>query len=143
MVKTIFKEIFIMLLLCIAIVLILGILFYDYIPTNRVIPTKEAYITPENVRQEIDEQITEIEKTEVSYEITDSDLNIYKQTSSYQPGKRDPFSLVTESAENTADNNTQKDTSEEEEENNNDSTSSDTEVNANSTNTFFDDEITK
>ena len=140
MVKTIFKEIFIMLLLCIAIVLILGILFYDYIPTNRVIPAKEAYTTPENVKEEIEEQITEIEKTEVSYEITDSDLNIYKQTSSYKPGKRDPFSLVTETAGNTTDNNTQKDTNDEKDNNNNDSTS---DTDENSTNTFFDDEITK
>ena len=55
MIKSIIKEAFIMLLLCIAILLILGILFYDYIPTNKVIPEKEAYSTPNNVKEEINE----------------------------------------------------------------------------------------
>ena len=38
MLKSVFKEIFIMLLLCVAIVLILGVMFYNYIPTNKTIP---------------------------------------------------------------------------------------------------------
>ena len=42
MLKSVFKEIFIMLLLCVAIVLILGVLFYNYIPTNKTIPNKLA-----------------------------------------------------------------------------------------------------
>lgn len=138
MIKSIVKETFIMLLLCIAIVLILGILFYDYIPTNKVIPNKEAYSTPENVKIEINEQVTEIEKTEVSYEITDSDLNIYKQTSSYKPGKKDPFSLATETSKNNVNidiNNNEYDSTGEGKEKN-DTTSTD----ENSTDTFFDDE---
>lgn len=137
MVKSIFKEIFIMLLLCIAIVLILGILFYDYIPTNRVIPTKVAYTTPNDVKEEINEQITEIEKTEISYEITDADLNIYKQTSSYRPGKKDPFSL-TETLENT--NNTNSNTNTNSNDNKNEEQKNDTtsnKVDENSTGTFF------
>lgn len=147
MVKSIIKEIFIMLLLCVAIALILLILFYDYIPTNRVIPTKEAYVTQENVKAEIAEQITELEKTEISYEITDADLNLYKQTSSYKPGKSDPFSLAAETTVNenggassdANDNNktedeTKKDT---EEQTNTDTTSN---VDKNSTGTFFNDE---
>ena len=132
MIKSIIKEIFIMLLLCIAIVLILGILFYDYIPTNKVVPSKEAYLTPENVKLEIDEQITEIEKTEISYEITDSDLNIYKQTSSYKPGKKDPFSLTAETVGNTNSNNGTG-----EGQIKDDSSSN---VDKNSTGTFFEDE---
>ena len=59
MLKSVIKEIFIILLLSIAILLILGILFYDYIPINKVVPEKEAYVTPENVRNEIDETISE------------------------------------------------------------------------------------
>ena len=140
MVKSIIKETFIMLLLCIAIALILGILFYDYIPTNKVIPQKEAYTTPENVKVEINEQVTEMEKTEISYEITDSDLNIYKQTSSYKPGKRDPFSSTPQVVENntTGNGDTNDNTGEGQ-------TKDDTSSNAdkNSTNTFFDDEVTK
>lgn len=129
MFKSVIKETFIMLLLCIAIILMLGILLYDYIPTNKVIPSKEAYETPENVKIEINEQLVEMEKTEISYEITDSDLNIYKQTSSYKPGKKDPFSLAAETVENTnIDGNTEKE---------NDTL---TNTDKNSTGTFFNDQ---
>ena len=83
-----------MLLLCVAIFLILGILFYEYIPTNRVIPAKEEYSTPENVKAEIEEQVTQLNKTVVSYEITDANLEVYKQNASYKPGKVNPFELI-------------------------------------------------
>ena len=58
MLKSVIKEIFIILLLSIAILLILGILFYEYIPINKVVPEKEAYTTPEEVKNEINEAIT-------------------------------------------------------------------------------------
>lgn len=93
MVKSIIKEIIIMLLLCVAILLILGVLFYDYIPSNKVIPGKIAYSTPENIQEEVNEEVIEANKTKITYEVTDADLNIYKQSNSYVPGKRDPFSM--------------------------------------------------
>lgn len=133
MIKSIIKEAFIMLLLCIAILLILGILFYDYIPTNKVIPEKEAYSTPNDVKEEINEQITEIEKTVISYEITDSDLNIYKKSSDYKPGKPDPFSLSeTTSGSSNSENTTGNSNNTNQEKNET--------TNANSTGTFFNDE---
>ena len=132
MVKSIIKEIIIMLLLCVAILLILGVLFYDYIPTNKVIPTKEAYSTPENVKAEINEQITELEKTEISYEVTDADLNIYKQSSSYKPGKSNPFALSNSTGGNNANGgNTDNNGDGKQDEN--------TEVSDNSTESFFND----
>ena len=93
MVKSIIKEIIIMLLLCVAILLILGVLFYDYIPSNKVVPGKIAYSTPENIQEEVNEEVIEAIKTKITYEVTDADLNIYKQSNSYVPGKRDPFSM--------------------------------------------------
>ncbi len=93
MVKSILKEVCIMLLLCAAIVLVLGVVFYDSIPSNKVVPNKlEAYTTPENIQSKIEEKISGMNKVEVSYEITNSDLKLYKQTNSYTPGKPDPFS---------------------------------------------------
>ena len=107
MAKAIIKEIFIMLLLCVAIVLVFGVIFYDYIPTNKAVPNKlEAYVTPENIQEEIDEEIKEMNKVEVSYEITESDLDMNKQTHSYTPGKRDPFSASTDYTNNAGGNNT-------------------------------------
>lgn len=101
MLKSVAKEIFIILLLSLAIVLILEILFYDYIPINKYVPEKEAYVTPENVKSELEETITETEKVEVTYEVTDADLNIYKQTGTYTEGKANPFALENETVNNT------------------------------------------
>ena len=141
MVKSVIKEILIMLLLCIAIVLIFGLLFYDYIPTNKMIPAKEAYVTPNEVIEEINETITELEKTEISYEITDADLNIYKQSSSYKPGKKDPFSLSVENTSSTNGNkNNNGNTSNGDNGNNqNTDTSNSGKSDPNSTGTFFND----
>lgn len=102
MIKSVLKEVCIMLLLCIAIVLILGVIFYDSIPSNKAVPNKlSAYTTPENVQTEIDEEVSGMNKVEVSYEITSSDLTLYKQTQSYTPGKPDPFSASTSTDDNT------------------------------------------
>ena len=104
MVKSVFKEVSIMILICLAIALVLGVIFYDYIPNNKVLPSKIAYETPKNVKQEIEVEITEYEKENVVYEITDSDLNLYRSTKSYVPGKADPFAdLSNEVADPTND----------------------------------------
>ena len=136
MIKSVLKEIFIILLLSIAILLILGILFYDYIPINSYIPEREAYTTPNNVLEEINEAITETEKIEVTYEVTDSDLNIYKQSGSYTEGKANPFALESEQPENNVGNN--QNTNDNNEQTNTGNRNEQT--NDNSTGTFFNDE---
>lgn len=138
MAKSIIKEIIIMLLLCIAILLILGILFYDFIPANKVIPTQEAYSTPENVKEEIEEEITVLNKTEISYEITDANLETYKQSSSYKPGKSNPFALQSESA-STEINGTIEEENAQPDINENIDGDDNEEVSNNSTGTFFND----
>lgn len=136
MLKSVIKEVFIILLLSIAILLVLGILFYDYIPTNRVVPTKKAYSTPEEVKNEIEEVVTETEKVEVSYEVTDADLNIYKQTGSYTEGKANPFALESTTNETNDENgNTNTNDNHKDDNNNNSDT-----VDKNSTGTFFNEE---
>lgn len=107
--KTIFKEIVITLLICIVIILLLAVLFYQYIPANKIIPSKvTAYQTPANVASEIGEQntTTEISATNQTYEITDSDLSVYKQSKSYNPGKVDPFADYSAQNSNTTENTT-------------------------------------
>ena len=95
-IKSIFKEICIMILLCVAIVLVLGVIFYDSLPQNKVVPNKlEAYKTNQEVENEINEEVAAMNKVEVTYEIKGSDLTLYKQTNSYKPGKPDPFSAST------------------------------------------------
>ena len=106
-----------------------------------MIPAKEAYVTPNEVKEEINETITELEKTEISYEITDADLNIYKQSSSYKPGKKDPFSLSVENTSSTNGNtNNNGNTSNGDNGNNqNTDTSNSGKSDPNSTGTFFND----
>lgn len=99
MAKTIFKETFIILLTCISIGLIIAIIFYQYMPNNRVIPSKvSAYATPDNVKEEIknaDDKYDLTEQTQ-TYTITDADLTLYKKNQSYNPGKADPFAVYSE-----------------------------------------------
>ena len=104
MLKTVLKEVFVILLLSIALLLILAIVFYDYIPVGVTIPTKEAYETPAEVMNEINDTTAESIKTEKTYEVTDSDLNIYKQKANYTEGKLDPFALDDNSSDTAADN---------------------------------------
>ena len=55
MLKTIFKEGLIVILLMVIIMIMLAILFYDYIPANKVIPKQiQAYDLPQNIQQELD-----------------------------------------------------------------------------------------
>lgn len=90
--KNILKEISIFVLIIAAIILILGVLLYDYIPTSKVVPTTIAYETPENLKAEIeDELIEETQEVIITYEIDKSDLNTYQNKSSYVPGKQNPF----------------------------------------------------
>lgn len=132
MFKSVIKEIIIMLLLCIAIVLILGVIFYNYIPNNKAIPNKlAAYSTPENVKSEIDEQISENEKEEITYRIDAADLKLYKSTNGYTTGKSNPFSEISniENVDNTENNETKNNTN--------------NSVDKNSTGTFYENKNTK
>ena len=50
MTKKVIKEIIIMLLLCLAIILVLGVLLYEYVPSNKIVPDEVSYTTPEEVQ---------------------------------------------------------------------------------------------
>lgn len=93
MTKSIIKELIIILLLCLAIILILGVLLYEYVPTNKLIPEKVSYVTPENVKEELNKQ-DDVNESQVvlTYEIDSTDLNNYQKVNKYKPGKTNPFS---------------------------------------------------
>lgn len=103
--KSIIKEIFIILLLCIAICLVLGLIFYDYIPTNKVVPsTVEAYKTSNTIKDEISQEILDYPKQNITLEITDSDLTLYRQENSYDSGKANPFAPASAGVSGDANN---------------------------------------
>lgn len=102
MAKNIIKQIIITLLLCLAIILILAVLLYAYVPNNKIIPEKISYTAPEDVKQVLKETVTEDSQVILTYEIQSSDLNNAERTNDYNPGKVNPFSSYDTTTENTA-----------------------------------------
>ncbi len=108
--KSIIKEIIIILLLCLAIIVVLGLLLYDYVPMAKVVPEPVSYTTPEDVKEEL-VQAGEVDDNQVimTYEVNSSDLNNYEKIKNYNPGKANPFSSYqsqTNENENATDGNT-------------------------------------
>lgn len=127
--KSIIKEIAIMLLLLAAIVLGLGVLFYDYIPSSKVVPTILEYKTPENITEELSETITNnSEEVIITYEVDSKDLKVYEKTKDYNAGNPNPFSYYTTGTVN----NTNKDNTINNDKNSNTN-------NTNNNGTFFED----
>lgn len=112
MAKSIIKELIIVLLLLLAIVLVLGIFLYDYIPTTKVVPKVEQYQRTNNIEKELfseEEENEDFYKTSMVYEIDGTDLKNYEKAKDYQKGKVNPFSedatKDTSNNENTTNNN--------------------------------------
>jgi hypothetical protein len=111
--KTIIKELVIVLLLILAIVLVLGVLLYDYIPMNKVVPQIEQYEAPDNIKEELEDDIEETENTmsPIVYEIDASDLSLYEKTNDYQKGNVNPFADVNSTTTTTSSGETNGDNS--------------------------------
>ena len=93
MAKKVIKEIIISLLLCLAIILLLGILLYEYVPMTKTIPNPVSYTTPDNVKQELaNSESVDESQIIMTYEVDSTDLNNYKRIQNYKPGKANPFS---------------------------------------------------
>lgn len=91
--KAIIKETAIILLLLVVIILIFGILFYDYIPINKIAPAKvQAYELEQNVQNELADTLSsESQNIVKTYYIDSSDLSVYESSKDYEKGKQDPF----------------------------------------------------
>ena len=107
--KNIIKETFIMLLLCVAIGLILAVIFYDYNPINKEVPEAITYKMPSELsglKEELDTPLTNNEDEVIrTYELTEKELNGYKKTN-YDAGKVNPFAKYTEQSTNNIISNT-------------------------------------
>lgn len=104
MVKTILKEGIITILLCVAILLLLSVVFYDYNPLTKTVPSAIAYVAPNEIKEELEGEISRLNTTNVVYTIEGADLNVYKQSNSYISGKANPFASSSTSNSNTTDN---------------------------------------
>lgn len=107
MAKTIIREIIISLLLCLAIILVLGVLLYKFVPNNKAMPEKVSYVTPENIKEELSstEGVNENDVI-LTYEVDATDLDNYQKIKDYKPGKTNPFSSYVVDETNTSDENT-------------------------------------
>ena len=91
MVKSVIKEIFIIILLILAILLVLGVMFYDYRPSTKTIPTAVAeYRLSADIQEELDETIkaSEVQNIIKTYYIEKMDKHkiIGRNTSSGSSG---------------------------------------------------------
>ena len=127
--KNVLREIIILLLLTLAIILLLGVLLYEYVPMNKVIPETVTYTATDETRKAIEEQSAQDDGTVVlSYEVTSTDLKNYKKVNDYKAGRKNPFSAVnTGSTSSTGTNNGNTGTAE----NNSSTTNSNNEKNVN------------
>ena len=97
MVKSIIKEIFIILLLVVRISLVLGILFYEYRPSTKKIPTQAAeYTLPQDMQEELEETIQAAENQNIVkvYRVTSDDLKVHERNNDYVKGRPNPFDKI-------------------------------------------------
>lgn len=96
------KELIMMLLVCLAGILLFAVVFYEYIPSRKVVAEVTNYKASERIESlladDIDQKDNDVIMTfqEGSYEVTSSDLNNYKSTNEYVPGKTNPFAAVSD-----------------------------------------------
>ncbi len=92
MTKVIIREIIIALLVCLAIMLLLSVGLYNFIPSNKVIPEVEEYSPSQDIQAQLN-AVVEDDSNDIikTYEITAQDLENYQKTNDYKPGKSNPF----------------------------------------------------
>lgn len=137
------KEIIIMLLICLVLMLLFAILFYEYIPSRKVIPEITTYQANDETQQLLSDTIDsqKDEKPIYTYEVTSSELKGFEKTNEYVPGKANPFASVSPDTQETKDPNTIKNnTTNTNKDNSNTTTTNTTDGN---TNTYFKDSGTK
>lgn len=105
------KEVIISLLVCLLVLVGLSFAFYNFIPTNKVIPEKIEYKASEEIKQELGTEVNNNSDNIIkTYEITANDLDQYQKNKDYNPGKKNPFAAVSQgSSDNTADGGTSTD----------------------------------
>lgn len=146
----IFKNIILMLMLFAVILMMIGIVFYDYLPTRTEIKEPNEYKAEEKViktlatiekeEKEIfgvkeDSDGTSVGTIIQSYSLDAEDLAVYQQSHSYVSGKTNPFEdlpeIVEPGAEGTTGSNNNSGTSSNNNSNNNNNNNSNTNTSGN------------
>ena len=107
MTKVIIRETIIALLVCLAVLLILSVVFYNYIPSNKVIPEAVEYIPTQEIKTQLNTEVQDnSNEILMTYEVTAQDLENFERTNDYNPGKANPFAPYSPTIENTNTENT-------------------------------------
>ncbi len=105
MVKVIIRETIISLLVCLAVLLVLSLVFYNYIPSNKVIPETVEYKPSKEIQTQLNTAVNDDSKEIImTYEITSQDLDNYERINEYNPGKANPFAPVSETVDGETEN---------------------------------------
>jgi len=95
------KDIFISILILAAIVSVLGIIYYDDIPSSKVIPEEENYTLSAQMKKELENtNLEEFKEVVIDYHIDGSDLEKYEKANEYVEGKSNPFAPAQKNVEN-------------------------------------------
>ena len=98
------KEAIIVLLTCLVLLLLLAVLFYEYIPSRKEVAEVTTYVPTSKVKEQLSDQIEQMSGEVVLtfeqglYEVTSTDLNRYEAKKEYVPGKANPFAATAERA---------------------------------------------
>lgn len=94
------KEIILFLLVCLLTMLLLAVLFYNYLPARKIIPEVVTYKASDTVTELLSDNIDSTDNNVLltfeggEYEVTKSDLKNYESIKEYVPGKSNPFAKV-------------------------------------------------
>ena len=94
------KEIILFLLVCLLTMLLLAVLFYNYLPARKIIPEVVTYKASDTVTELLADNIDSTDNNVLltfeggEYEVTKSDLKNYESIKEYVPGKSNPFAKI-------------------------------------------------
>ena len=92
MTKVIIRETIIALLVCLAVLIILSVVLYNYIPSNKVVPETVEYTPSREIQTQLNASVEDnSDEIIMTYEITATDLDNFERTNEYNPGKVNPF----------------------------------------------------
>ena len=98
--KNTIKSIFLSIIIIILFIIIIIIIKEQFFPMNKIIPSKVSeYIPKQTIIS------NKNENAENKYEVTNSDLTIYKQSKNYNKERPDPFEINKETTLQTKTNN--------------------------------------
>lgn len=139
MAKVIIRETIIALLVCLAVLLILSVALYNYIPSNKVVPETVDYSPSKEIQTQLNAAVEDNSKEILmTYEVTATDLENFEKTNEYNPGKANPFAAVSNDVTDNGDGENSGNTS-----NNNSNSQNGNSSNSNQGGSLFEDGTTK